>query len=72
MTNSSTPFYENLAAMGHSFREPVPVTLSPELIGLLSEQLYRSPSKAVEELVVNAYDADADEARVFVGTPNEQ
>jgi histidine kinase/DNA gyrase B/HSP90-like ATPase len=40
------------------------VRLSRELVGLLSEQLYQSPVKAIEELVVNAYDADADSCRI--------
>ena len=57
-----------LKGIGHSAGAPLPVVLSPEVIGLLSDQLYRSPSKAVEELVVNGYDADASEARVR--TPN--
>ena len=35
------------------------VTLDPSLLSLLSDQLYRSPNKAVEELVVNSYDANA-------------
>ena len=62
----SSPFFETLEDIGETLRDPVPVTLSPELIGLLSDQLYRSPSKAIEELVINGYDADADEARIFV------
>ena len=65
----SNPFFETLKAIGETLRDPVPVTLSPELIGLLSDQLYRSPSKAIEELVINGYDADANEARVFVENP---
>ena len=69
MTSTNQAFYESLSSMGESFGEPLPVTLSPELIGLLSEQLYRSPSKAIEELVVNAFDAEADEARIFVAGP---
>lgn len=44
----------------------VSVNLSHELVALLSEQLYQSPYKAIEELVVNAYDADANSCRVFV------
>ncbi|MFJ8489431.1 ATP-binding protein [Streptomyces sp. NPDC094038] len=44
------------------------VILSSELIGLLSEQLYKSPIKALEELVVNAYDADASECRIGLPT----
>jgi hypothetical protein len=45
------------------------VLLSHELVGLLSEQLYKSPIKAIEELVVNAYDADANECRLHVPSP---
>lgn len=35
------------------------VVLAPEIVPLLSAQLYQSPLKAIEELVVNSYDADA-------------
>jgi hypothetical protein len=47
-------------------RSPLAVRLSRELITLLSEQLYTSASKAVEELVVNSFDADADNCWVVV------
>ena len=40
------------------------VRLSNQLIHLLSEQMYSSPVKAIEELVVNAYDADASICRI--------
>ncbi len=40
------------------------VTLSNEIVHLLSEQLYTSPLKAIEEIVVNAYDADASNCRI--------
>src|SRR5437899_874925 len=40
------------------------VSLSNEIVHLLSEQLYTSPLKAIEELVVNSYDADAEECRI--------
>ena len=66
MTDDTQHFFRNLESLGQPIQDPVPVTLSPELIGLLSDQLYRSPSKAIEELVVNAYDADATEARVAI------
>ena len=69
MTSASQAFFESLSSIGETFGAPLPVTLSPELIGLLSEQLYRSPSKAIEELVVNAFDAEANEARIFVAEP---
>lgn len=44
--------------------ETIEVSLSNELVHLLSEQLYTSPLKAIEELVVNSYDADAEECRI--------
>ena len=48
MTSTNQTFYESLSSIGETFGALLPVTLSPELIGLLSEQLYRSPSKAIE------------------------
>ena len=48
------------------FGEHVQVSAAHGLIELVSEQLYQSPLKAIEELVVNAYDADASECRVYV------
>ncbi|MEF9976966.1 MAG: ATP-binding protein [Thermomonas sp.] len=50
----------------------VAVRLSNELVHLLSDQLYQSPSKAIEELVVNSYDASATICRVFAPTPSSQ
>src|SRR5438874_857640 len=47
----------------------ITVTLSNELVHLLSEQMYQSPIKAVEELVVNSYDAGAKDCRLFVPLP---
>src|SRR5580704_7966371 len=43
------------------------VQLAPEIVPLLSAQLYQSPLKAIEELVVNSYDADAKNCFVKVG-----
>ncbi len=54
---------ERLEASGVS-RDSLEVRLSRELVSLLSEQLYTSPLKAIEELVVNAFDADATICRV--------
>lgn len=42
------------------------VSLSQELVSLLSEQLYQSPMKAIEELVVNCFDADATVCRLSI------
>ena len=50
-------------AQGEPIRE-LGVRLSNEVVVLLSEQLYTSPLKAIEELVANAYDADATECRI--------
>jgi hypothetical protein len=73
MTPDSTSVGEQLQAMGEH-REILQVRLSRELITLLSEQLYQSPNKAIEELVVNSFDADASNCYVVVpivsaGTP---
>lgn len=46
--------------------EPIIVKLSYGLVRLLSEQLYQSPLKAIEELVVNAFDANAKVCRIAV------
>lgn len=60
-----------LAEVGEPFGESIKVTLSNNLARLLSKQLYSSPLKAVEELIVNAYDADAKECKVFVPPPSD-
>jgi hypothetical protein len=52
------------------FQEYLTVEIAYEVIQLLSEQLYSSPLKAIEELVVNSWDADATECRVFVPAPD--
>ena len=49
----------------------VQVATSYELVKLVSAQLYQSPIKAVEELVVNSYDADASECHVYVPLPSD-
>jgi hypothetical protein len=61
-----------LTAIGTPEGEKLSVTLSNELVQLLSEQLYQSPLKAIEELVVNAFDAAARECRVFVPAASAQ
>lgn len=43
------------------------IVLSRELVSLLSAQLYQSPIKAIEELVVNSYDADGSNCWVGIG-----
>jgi hypothetical protein len=54
-----------LPAIGHHKGE-LKVRLSNQIIHLLSEQMYSSPLKAIEELVVNSYDADAGECRIGI------
>lgn len=51
--------------------ENIDVEVAYEVIRLLSAQLYSSPLKAVEELVVNSWDADARECRVYVPDATE-
>lgn len=46
--------------------DSITVELSYSLVRLLSEQLYQSPLKAIEELVINSFDAEASECKVFV------
>lgn len=49
--------------------QTIPLAISSEIVRLLSDQLYQSPIKAIEELVVNAYDAHATECRLYVPQP---
>lgn len=49
-------------------RPDVAVRVSREIVTLLSEQLYSSPLKAIEELVVNSFDADASVCRLAIPT----
>ena len=49
-------------------RPDVAVRVSREIVTLLSEQLYSSPLKAIEELVVNSFDADASVCRLVIPT----
>ena len=49
--------------------ESIPVHINFDIIRLFSEGLYRSPHKAIEELVSNAYDAEA--RRVHVLLPEQ-
>lgn len=58
---------DRLPEIGHK-RGELQVRLSNQIIHLLSEQMYSSPLKAIEELVVNAYDADAGECRIGIPT----
>ena len=64
--NQSSTLIANAIDNFDELDEHVQVSASHELIELVSEQLYQSPLKAIEELVVNSYDADALECRVYV------
>ncbi len=70
IVNQSSPLIANAIDHFDEHGDPVQVSVSYELIQLLSDQLYQSPLKAIEELVVNAYDADASECRVYVPSPS--
>ena len=66
MSPENQTFADGLTSLGQNIGNPITVRLSNEIVTLLSSQLYQSPLKAIEELVVNSYDADARECRLFV------
>lgn len=57
-------------SLGHPVAE-IPVHINLDIIGLFSEGLYKSPHKAVEELVTNGYDADAENVHVLLPEVSE-
>jgi hypothetical protein len=57
--------YAALATLGTTERRSQ-VQVSYDVVRLLSQQLYASPLKAIEELVINSWDADATECYVAV------
>ena len=57
-----------LAIAGHELAK-IPVHINYDIIRLFSEGLYKSPQKAVEELVSNGYDAGAKHVHVLL--PNQ-
>ena len=59
-----------LADAGQEIRK-IPVSISSDIIRLFSEGLYRSPHKAIEELVSNAYDADAKQVHILLPERSE-
>ena len=70
MISSSGTVSDSLSSY-ESGDNKIRVELSNSLVSLLSEQLYQSPLKAIEELVVNSYDADARLCRISVSTGGE-
>ena len=71
MSSPSLTFADALPSIGEDTGSPITVRISNEILTLLSSQLYQSPLKAIEELVVNSYDADAKECRLFVPKPGD-
>jgi hypothetical protein len=59
------PLSDPLATIGTNVKD-IPVEISYRIIDLFSGHLYSSPSKAIEELVANSYDAFAKECVVSV------
>ena len=67
MTSSTHDF----ASLGRKIAE-IPVHINYDIIRLFSEGLYRSPSKAIEELVSNCYDAGANHVHILLPeTPDD-
>ena len=71
MSSPNLTFADALPSLGEDTGSPITVRISNEILTLLSSQLYQSPLKAIEELVVNSYDADANECRLFVPKPDD-
>ena len=71
MSSTSVTFAEAVPSLGKDTGNPITVRISNEILTLLSSQLYQSPLKAIEELVVNSYDADAKECKLFVPEPSD-
>ena len=71
MSTQPQTLSDALSSLGEETGSSVTVRLSNEIVTLLSSQLYQSPLKAIEELVVNSYDAGASECRVFVPNPGD-
>lgn len=63
--DKSERFAAHLESLGTA-ADSITVVLSNELVDLLSGQLYKSPLKAIEELVVNSYDAGAADCLLYV------
>jgi len=72
VTEAPTTLGGLLDTASHDEGRTAHVQLSNELVSLLSEQLYQSPTKAIEELIVNSYDAGATVCKVFFPDPTEQ
>ena len=66
MSSPNLTFSDALPSLGEDTGSPITVRISNEILTLLSSQLYQSPLKAIEELVVNSYDANANVCRLFV------
>ncbi len=65
MPSSDAPFHQ-----AGLVTDKISVEISLQIIGLFSEGLYSNPNKAIEELVSNAFDADA--TRVHVVLPADR
>ena len=63
--------FKDISSLANEGREveEIPVSINYDIIRLFSEGLYRSPHKAIEELVSNGYDAGARHVHVLL--PNQ-
>jgi len=66
-----TQLADDIAGLGAKSKQ-VNVAISYEVVRLFSEQLYASPVKAIEELVVNSWDAGARVCSVLVDLERER
>ena len=69
LTTTITKMVDPLVPVFHeagTITDQIEVEITYQIIGLFSEGLYSSPNKAIEELVSNSFDADADTVDVVV------
>src|SRR5262245_28737287 len=64
--NDSSPTPQPAFVSAGSSKSSIDVRISYRIIELFSQGLYRSPGKAVEELVANSFDAGATKVHVVI------
>ena len=62
---------DDITTLGEA-KKHIDVQVSYQVVKLFSEQLYASPVKAIEELVVNSWDAEATSCSVLVNLDSER
>ncbi len=66
MTQSAEPKVSSVAALAGQEVAQIPVLIGARFLNLFSENLYRSPNKAFEELISNSWDAGATSTHIVI------